>query len=386
MTLARPAAETATRPAAITRTAGVLRLGFALLCVCLALLAVVRAPTYWLWQLRVLISEGGIWIGVLSLLVFVGGGWRRTKAGRAAAALSVLALILTATPWLRAALVAGDVSADIARAFPVATEPPDAQDMAVEPTTHTYASYSDALLQLDLYRAGESGKAVFVVIHGGAWRSGDRLQAPRLNGELARRGYNVVSIDYRLAPAHPFPAALEDVTRAIAWIKDNATLLDVDASRIVLFGRSAGGHLALLAAYTLNDPAIRGAVSYYGPADLRWGWDNPSNPRVIDSRLMLGDFLGGTPAERGSTFDQASPVNFTRSAVPTLLVHGDMDEMVSSEHAVRVAAGLSRNGVRHVFVRLPWATHGCDYLAWGPCGRIAMGALERFLAAVVAER
>ena len=171
-----------------------------------------------------------------------------------------------------------------------------------------------------------AARPVVLVIHGGAWRAGNRTEGWRLNPQLARRGYNVVAIEYRFAPEHPFPAALHDVSRAIAWIKANATMLDVDASRIVLFGRSAGGHLALLAAYTLNDPSIRGASSYFGPTDLRWGWNNPASPRVIDFREMLSEFLGGTLDERGTTFDQASPVHFTNTAVPTLLVHGEMDE------------------------------------------------------------
>jgi acetyl esterase/lipase len=155
--------------------------------------------------------------------------------------------------------------------------------------------------------------------------------------------------------------------------------MGIDASRIALLGRSAGGHLALLAAYTLNDPAIRGAISFYGPTDLRWGWEHPANKLVIDSRATLNRFLGGTPADSAATYETASPVNYTLQAVPTLLIHGARDELVSVHHSEMLAEKLQRRGMPFVFVELPWATHGCDYFLRGPCGQISTWAVERFL-------
>ena len=97
-----------------------------------------------------------------------------------------------------------------------------------------------------------------------------------LNAYLAARDYVVVSINYRLAPKWKFPAGRDDVLAAIAYLKVYGREFGVDATRLALLGRSAGGQLALLAAYTAGEPAIRGVVSVYGPTDLKFGYDRPA--------------------------------------------------------------------------------------------------------------
>ena len=104
---------------------------------------------------------------------------------------------------------------------------------------------------------------------------------------------------------------------------------------------------------------------------------------MIDSRAVLRDYLGGSLAERGDVFDRASPLRFTSAAVPTLLIHGGRDELVSAVHADRLATALRERGVTHAYVRLPWATHGCDYVYRGPCGQISTWAVQQFLAGIL---
>src|SRR5690606_151850 len=111
-----------------------------------------------------------------------------------------------------------------------------------------------------------------VVIHGGSWAGGNNKQLPELNSYLAISGYNVISINYRLVPLTTYPAPIEDVAAAIRFLKMNADNLRLDTSRIVLLGRSAGGQIALDAAYSIPDPSIKGVISYYGPTDMVWGY------------------------------------------------------------------------------------------------------------------
>ncbi|HUF49487.1 MAG TPA: alpha/beta hydrolase [Longimicrobiales bacterium] len=359
------------------------------MCFLLALLAVLPAPTYRLWQVAVLVTEAGAFLAVAALLVLL-PGWRATRAGVIGASLGVCAALLAVSPWARAVFAARDAHRQLA---------PPSGDVVSAPwrisgtlsgnagssdalETHAYAQRGDRALMLDLYRPAapvSAARPLVVVIHGGSWRGGDQRQLPKLNRHLSENGYIVAAIQYRLAPAHTFPAALEDVTTAVTWLRAHAVAFDIDTTRIALLGRSAGGQLALLAAYTMGSNAVHAAISYYGPTDLRWGWEHPSNPRVIDSRAVLRDYIGGTLAERADVFDRASPLRFAETAVPTLLLHGGRDELVSEQHAIRLSSALEARGTRHAYVRLTWATHGCDFVFRGPCGRISTWAVERFL-------
>jgi acetyl esterase/lipase len=154
----------------------------------------------------------------------------------------------------------------------------------------------------------------------------------------------------------------------------------------VLLGRSAGAQLALLVAYTANDPAIRGVISFYGPTDFPYIYTHPTNPAVLDSDRVLKQFLGGGLEQAPATYDAASPVNFVgHDTPPTLLIHGGRDELVWPINSQLVAERLEAAGRPYVLLDLPWATHGCDFNFTGPCGQISTYAVERFLAAVVGE-
>ncbi len=250
----------------------------------------------------------------------------------------------------------------------------------------TYVKTNDYELALDLYHPPDQ-KALapgVLVIHGGSWNSGDSTQLTPLNSYLAARGYVVAAINYRLAPQWPFPAALEDVRAAVAFLTENATTLGLDPKQLVLLGRSAGGQLALLAGYTLETDAIRGVVAFYSPADLLYAYAHPANPSVLDTKGILEDYLGGNPNQIRELYDAASPIQFARpTSPPTLLIHGERDELVSPAQSERLSRHLSQTNVQHMYLGLPWATHGCDANFSGPCGQISTFAIERFLTAVI---
>lgn len=379
------------------RSGPFLRLGWGALTLALALLAVFRAPSYLLWQVAVLVTEWGHVLAAAALAPLL-PGWRRTTAGRAGAALGVIAAGLALSPLGRAVAPARALPARLEAAFgqparPIGRPAPlDAIDLvrgvplpAIAPERLVYASVGGQDLVLDLYRApGADGPApLVVVVHGGSWQSGDSTQLEPLNRYLAGRGYTVAAITYRLAPTWTFPAARDDVLAAVAFLKGRAAELSLDPARIVLLGRSAGGQLALLAAYSSGDPAIVGAISFYGPADMAFGYANPSDPRVIDSRATLEAYLGGTPDSAASAYAAASPITFVGpDTPPTLLIHGGRDELVTFRQSERLAARLAEAGRPHLLLALPWATHGADFNLSGPTGQLSTYAVEHFLGVV----
>jgi dipeptidyl aminopeptidase/acylaminoacyl peptidase len=104
---------------------------------------------------------------------------------------------------------------------------------------------------------------------------------------------------------------------------------------------------------------------------------------VLDSNAVLEAYLGGNPSQVPATYESASPSTFVSSTtVPTLLIHGGRDELVFVAQSERLAARLTQAQRPHYFLRLPWATHGCDAHFNGPCGQISVYLIERFFASV----
>ena len=392
----------ARRVVILRKIVAIARLSFGVLCLLVSLLAVLPAPTTRLWMLSIGVTEWGHVLALISLMPLL-PGWRGSKVGRIAAVAGIAAVLLSLTPLLRSLAVARSLPAQLNNAFGQAplmagadsqtrSTPLSARDLIlgvplkpVNQRTLVYVVRDNESLTLDLFQgSGEHAPTpCVVVIHGGSWQSGDSTQLAPLNSYLAARGYTVASLNYSMGPEHKFPAALEDVQAAIAYLKANAAGLGLDAQHFVLLGRSAGGQLALLAAYTAHDTSIRGVVSLYGPADLIYAYAHPANPMVFDSRGVLEAYLGGNPDQVRSQYDDASPINFIAvDTPPTLLIHGGRDELVSPMQSERLAGALERAGRPSLLVILPWATHGCDFNFSGPCGQISTFAIERFLAQV----
>lgn len=365
-----------------------------------AALTRIAAPTDFLWKVSVAATEGGHWLALAALLPAVPRSGQRIlgKLGGllclAAAALFVLPLYyahqmnrelpkLLDSSFGAEKRERGRFSEDPrSTPFAIADILTSIQSRPVRLEERQFTAGDGEKLKLDVFRPGYEHSPLpgVLVIHGGSWQSGHSREFVALNGYLAARDYLVFSINYRLAPKWKFPAGRDDVLSAIAYVKVYAKELGLDANRLALLGRSAGGQLALLAAYTANEPSIRGVVSVYGPTDLRYGYDNPANRQLIDTRGVLEAYLGGSPAKADEAYFAASPINFvSASSPPTLLIHGLHDGHVSPEESARLEAKLHTSTVKHLFLRLPWATHGCDWSFSGPCGQITTYAIEQFL-------
>lgn len=370
----------------------------------LASLTVLPAPTHLLWGATLAATEWGYWIAVLALLPLIpsAGGSRLGKIG---ALLSAAAIVLFVMPVVKARELNRDLPSlfqkrfgDERRVRSYAAEDPRAEPLIfphllrgasllpVRYEERVFATREGQALTLDIYRpAYEHGPLPGVVmVHGGNWQDGDNDEFRSLNSYLASHDFVVAAINYRLAPKWPFPAARDDVFAAIAHLKVHGEEVGMDPTRLAIMGRGAGGQLALLAAYTAGDPAIRGAISLYGPTDLQFGYEHPSPQHVVDSRNLIEAYLGGPPAKAGEAYAAASPINFVTAVTPpTLLIHGMRDGVVSPEESARLESRLQAAGVKHLFVKLPWATHSCDLSFGGPCGQVATYAVERFLDAVM---
>jgi acetyl esterase/lipase len=376
-----------------------LRLSVGILSIGLGLLVIVPPPGRIFWMLSIGVTEWGHIVALFGLSTLF-PGWKTSRPAKIGATLGLAGMLLTLSTIVRAHIIADRVRADVSSAFghadPTSNTRPAPLALSeiicgvsyesISPTTHIYSSPNGNALKLDVYAPPDNsglGPAV-LMIHGGSWRSGDRTQLPAINSYLASRGYAVAAIDYRLAPANKFPAALEDVRAALLYLKGHASELRIDPTRIVIMGRSAGGHLALLSAYTAADPAIRGVIALYPPTDMPYAHAHPSNPLVLDSKRVLEDFLGGSPDEMPDAYRAASPTNFVDATTPpTLLIHGERDDVVYITHSERIAELLANHNRKHFLLRIPWGHHGCDANLSGPSGQLLLYAIERFLASVM---
>jgi acetyl esterase/lipase len=347
-----------------------------------------------------------LWCGALGLLGTALGfaalivGSHRATVGLALV-LGIAAMILGMLPPLQACGIAraNDVELSLQRYLFGASE----AHGKVEAQTITYATVDGQKLELDAYLPAGAGegttrRAAIIVVHGGSWNGGERSDFPQWDEWLNEQGYAVFDVEYRLAPQPNWRTATGDIKCAVGWVKRNASQYGVDPQRIALMGRSAGGHLALLAAYAsnderlppscdANDTSVRAVIAFYAPTDLRWAYGHPANQRVIDGPATLRSFLGGDPQTASEAFDIASPIAQVRTqTTPTLMFHGGRDQLVREENMYRLAEKLDVAHVPHKEIFIPYAQHGFDYNFDGWGSQIAQPVMLRFLQTYVAPK
>ena len=244
----------------------------------------------------------------------------------------------------------------------------------------TFRQTETRILKLDVYRPtsaplSDSGHPAIMAVHGGSWRSGDKGQYfNNLYHHLAGQGYVVFDVQYRFSQEAHWPAQYDDVSAALHWIVDHAGDYGVDANRLALMGRSAGGYLALHAAYrAAPELGIKAVVSYYAPVDLRL-W--PLYPGSIGVLLM-----GGLPHEMPERFaDAAVTSHVSENSPPTMLIHGHKDSVVPMLHSQVLHEALGQFKVPSVILSVPWGQHGFDGILGGPGAQMTQSHLDRFLA------
>lgn len=388
----------------LRRTLSALATLFTLTALLASLWIVVPAPAYTVWLLSVVASEWSLWLGLIAATGVAcamaarraGGGKWIWRVSLLCGALAILCAMMPLVSAIHAART-HDVNLSLRRYFSPSSGELNAGEIAV--ATHTFAVVDDARLQLNVYAARNerANGGGIIVVHGGSWNAGERSDFPQWNRWLAREGFTVFDVDYRLAPQPNWQSATGDVKCAVAWIKTHAAEFRVDPAKLALAGRSAGGHLALLAAYTDGDArlassctsdadvdtSVRAVVSFYAPTDLAWAYDNPANEFVINGPATLRRFLGGSPHETSDLaerFRLASPVTHIHARTPpTLLIHGGRDQLVREENMRRLGARLANANVAHDTVFLSYAQHGFDYNFNGWGAQVAQPVMLDFL-------
>jgi len=262
--------------------------------------------------------------------------------------------------------------------------------------TINHATVNGTPLALDVYlprqRPATPGRAI-LVIHGGFWAAGQKGEATLQSRRLADLGFTVFDVQYRVSPQPNWQTATGDVKCAIGWVKKNADTPDwnVDPKRVTLLGRSAGGHLALMAAYAPADPdlpascdagdtSVDTVISLYAPTDLGWGYKYPASKWVSDSRAKMRAFLGGAPDQAGDRYRALSPLERVTAAAPrTLLAHGGRDQFVPYGHMGLLAARLRAMGVPCETLFIPYAQHAFDFVVGGFSDQILEAEVLKFL-------
>ena len=236
------------------------------------------------------------------------------------------------------------------------------------------------LEKLDLYlpknrKTGEKSPAI-LLIHGGGWKEGDKRQPREIEfgTTLAENGYVAASINYALRSAGKFPLNLQDCKNGIRYLRCHAEELGIDPTRIAVMGGSAGGHLALLVAYTGDNPdlaptepyprvsdKVSCVVDFYGITDIgtRKKTDpngNPTELRGVESEVQA---IFGSKAE---DWKKASPVTYVKRHIPpTLILHGKKDTTVDFDQSQELADALKKTGATYEIIWLPSAPHSFSF-------------------------
>lgn len=269
--------------------------------------------------------------------------------------------------------------------------------------TYTYKVVDDHEIRADVYQYnGEEIRPAIIWIHGGGLILGSRNWLPSEQLEkYVKAGYNVVAIDYRLAPETKLPEIIEDIEDVYAWVRvKGPNLFKIDPDRIAVVGHSGGGYLTLMAGFRLK-PRPRALVSFYGYGDLTGPWyarpDSFYNQMPPISRDQAVEFVGDSlvssplpipgwtrgrfnfyiycrqhglwpsevsghdPEKERAWFSEYEPLrNLTKVYPPTLLLHGEKDTDVPFEQSVLMAEALKRQGVEYEFIANPDWGHMFD--------------------------
>lgn len=224
----------------------------------------------------------------------------------------------------------------------------------------TYSKVGDRELLLDAYQPKdlEEPAPAILVVHGGAWRSGNRRQLRGYALELAKRGYVCFAIDYRLAPKHKFPAQIEDCRSAVKWIREHAKEYNVDPRRLGAIGYSAGGHLVSLLGTTGEKPTeengqtdtrLQVVAAGGAPTDFRWFPDNGKW-----AAFLMGGDLDDVPEK----FKAASaPAFVDKDDPPVFFFNGTKDELVPVTWTKTCFEALRKAGVRTEMYLVEGAKH-----------------------------
>lgn len=229
----------------------------------------------------------------------------------------------------------------------------------------TYITASGFEAKLDVYASVSTTPApTLVYFHGGGWVGGTKERALFQTMPYLAMGWTVVNVEYRLAQTALAPAAVEDTRCALRYVLQRAEDFNIDTSRVVLSGHSAGGHLALITGMLpvaagldrqcvgLEELHVAAIVNWFGITDVVDELDGPNMKGYAVA------WLGSLP-DRDVVARRVSPLTYVRAGLPPIItIHGDADPTVPYQHAVRLKEALDRVGVSNELVTIAGGGHG----------------------------
>jgi len=230
----------------------------------------------------------------------------------------------------------------------------------------TYLTASNYEAKLDVYKRRDTTgpQPTVIYMHGGFWAAGSKDGSLMSLVPWFEMGWNVVNVEYRLARVAVAPAAVEDCLCALRYINNQAKTYDIDTTRIVLTGESAGGHLALTTGIIPETagldrecagallPKVAAIINWFGITDV---YDVIEGPHRANAAMQ---WFGSLP-NREDIAHRVSPLTYVRSGLPPILtIHGDADTTVPYQHAVRLHEALAKAGVTNQLLTIPGGKHG----------------------------
>jgi len=247
-------------------------------------------------------------------------------------------------------------------------------DYIVRPNI-TYATANNTPLKLDLYqpKSHSAPAPTLIFFHGGGWVAGQKEQNVLQLLPYLSLGWAVVNVEYRMASSSPAPAAVEDCRCALRWVASRSKDFNFDTSEIVLTGGSAGGHLALITGMlppnsifdrqcptsenirwsSGTEPPVRVAaiINWYGITDVEELLEGPNAKHYAIEWF-------GSMSNRKELAQELSPISYVRQGLPPIIsIHGDSDDIVPYEQAVRLHAALDKVGVPNQLVTIHGGKH-----------------------------
>jgi acetyl esterase/lipase len=238
----------------------------------------------------------------------------------------------------------------------------------------TYLTASGTDLKVDVYRRRDvtTPQKTMVFFHGGGWILGSKENSFMSTFPWFEMGWNVVNVQYRFAKVAEAPAAVEDVQCALRFIAAQAKTYNVDTTKIVVMGESAGGHLALAAGmipesagftnicagggFNGNEiaiPKVAAIINWYGISDVNDMLVGGANPRSYAVQWL------GSRADKADVAKRVSPLTYVRAGLPPILtIHGDADPIVPFSHATRLHEALKSAGTQNELFPIPGGGHG----------------------------
>ncbi|MCW3098992.1 MAG: Esterase/lipase [Chthonomonadaceae bacterium] len=233
-----------------------------------------------------------------------------------------------------------------------------------------YGTVDATKLFLDAYTPDDAaGKHPgIVLIHGGGFIGGDKGFYTPMAKHLASKGYVVFSLNYRLAPKNRYPAAVDDVQRAVRWLRAHADTYHLDPDHIGALGDSAGGYLVTMlgtretrdnsaAELSKFSSKVQCVVDLYGPSDFTI----PASASGVGPQgiFLLTQFFGKPPEQALDLYKDGSPIVYVaKDSAPFLIVHGTTDPLVPVDQSRRLHDALKMAGVPVTLIELYKYNHG----------------------------